>query len=41
MREAFAFYEFVKTNGSINGAQRFLDFGCGWGPVYAPIHARF
>ena len=39
MREAFAFYEFVKASGSINGAQRFLDFGCGWGRMIAPIYA--
>ncbi len=41
MREAFAFYEFVKASGSLNGAHRFLDFGCGWGRMTRPFMRDF
>ena len=41
VREAFAFYDFIKSNGALNGARRFLDFGCGWGRMTRPFMRDF
>ncbi|CAN0473928.1 unnamed protein product, partial [Phaeothamnion confervicola] len=41
MREAFAFYSFCKSHGVINDAERFLDFGCGWGRIARPFMRDF
>ncbi|WP_296706060.1 class I SAM-dependent methyltransferase [Rhodoblastus sp.] len=41
MGEAFAFYEFVKSSGALDGAKCFLDFGCGWGRMTRPFMRDF
>ena len=43
MEEAFDFYEFIKSVGSLDkfGSGRFLDFGCGWGRISRPFMRDF
>jgi SAM-dependent methyltransferase len=41
MRGAFAFYNFIKAGGWLDGARRFLDFGCGWGRMSRPFMRDF
>ena len=43
IKEAFAFYSFVKSNFDrrFSSGQRFLDFGCGWGRISRPFMRDF
>lgn len=43
MYEAFQFYRFVKDQVPLNsgGAERFLDYGCGWGRMLRPFMRHY
>ena len=41
IREAFVFYDFIKSLGVVENAHSLLDFGCGWGRMLRPFMRDF